>query len=125
MSNIHNEHLKLGGDGNLDGLFALDINKFKGGDLWDKIHMVMSEYYILHPNEIRETVSRNTELRNTRANDFASVKGKNNSSMRWLLNIPAALMFKLEEVEPRLFSDKKFLHKFTKKYKGLAICKRM
>lgn len=115
------QHLDIDKEGNLKGLWNIDVKKVTGGSIWDKIQTVVEAYAKIHSLEIEITIRENAKLTDTRKNDLASTEG--GSRLRWGVNIPAGLLFKLELVEPELFTDKKLYHKFLKKYKGFRVCK--
>jgi len=115
---LNTEHLRFN-NGGLAGLYRLDTSKVTGIDLWAKLDMVINEYVKIHPNEMKMLVYENKAIGNSRMNSLASNKNK---TVRWGASLPPALMFKLEEVEPMLFSSKKLFNSFLKRYKGLRIC---
>jgi len=115
------QHLDIDKQGNLKGLWNIDVKKVVGGDRWDKIQTVIEAYAKVHSLEVEIMIRENAELTETRKNALATVEG--DSRLRWGANLPAGLMFKLEQLEPMLFSDKALYHKFLKKYKGFRVCK--
>lgn len=115
------EHLNLDKKGDLLGLWDIDVKKATGLDMWDKIQSVIEAYAKVHSLEMEILVRQNLELSRTRKNSMALTEEGGNR-LRWGMNIPHGLMFKLELLEPMLFSDKKLYHKFLKKYKGFRVC---
>jgi len=115
------EHLDVDQQGNLKGLWDIDVKKVTGGDLWDKVQNLVEAYAKVHSMEVEIIIRENAELTETRKNALASTEG--GSRLRWGGNLPVGLMFKLELLEPELFTNKKLYHKFLKKYKGFRVCK--
>lgn len=115
------EHLNLDKQGKILGLWDFDAKNAKGVDLWDKIQSVVETYAKIHSMEIEIMVRQNAEITQTRKNAL-SITEEGGNRIRWGCNLPHGLMFKLEQLEPMLFSDKKLYHKFLKKYKGFRVC---
>lgn len=113
------EHWRVSNEGNF-GLLDINTKKVYGDNLWTKVEMVIQAYAKVHPQEIREQIEQNSQIVNTRKNDFA-VKGK----LRWGLSMPVGLLFKIEQVEPNMFSNKKLMNEFMKRYKGFRVCQRV
>lgn len=123
--NIHTEHLNIDKDGKILGLLKINSELVVGVDVWQKIDRAITEYARLHPIEVEITVRENGKISDSRLNDFASTKNNGSGRLRWGCNIPAALMFLLEQIEPNLFTEKSLYHKFLNKYKGFRICKKV
>lgn len=116
-----NEHHRLNKDGKA-GFGIMDINTKKayGDNVWTKVEMVVQAYAQVHPQEVKEIVLQNAQLTATRKNEYAS-----NGKIRWGASLPVGLMMKLEQVEPKLFSDKKLFNQFMNKYKGFRVCQKV
>lgn len=116
------EHWNLQ-DGKLLGVYSVDPTKAQGVDIWQKFDEVIAAYTRLHPTEMELHIREVAAIRKNRLNEFASNK---DHSMRWGCSIPAALMFKLELVEPELFANtprgKRIFNQFLRKYKGFRVC---
>lgn len=118
----HNtEHLNLDKKGKILGLWDIDTSELTGAR-WDKVQQVIEAYAKVHRLEMELLVRENAEISESQANTFGSANNGGNR-LRWGANIPPGLMFKLEQAEPLLFSDKAIFHTFLKKYKGLRVCK--
>lgn len=113
------EHWRNDRKGNF-GLMDIDVTNVYGNNTWSKIQMVIEAYTKVHPEEIKEIVLDNATIANTRNNDFGK-SGK----LRYSIRIPAGLLFKLEQVEPQLFANKKMLNQFMEKYKGFRVCQKV
>ena len=116
------EHLVFDKDGKMAGLWDIDSYSVNGVDLWDKLDQIVGAYVKVHPIEMEILVRENKAISQSRMDNHQIVK-KGGSMLRWGASLPPALMFKLEQVEPMLFSNKKLFHKFLNKYKGFRICK--
>jgi hypothetical protein len=114
------EHVVLGQDGDVSGLYNLNPLAITGGSLWDKVKVLVEEYTRLHPQEMQLHIMETKAISESRRNATASSKDK---SIRWGCSIPVGLMFKLEVLAPDLFSDKKNYYGFLKRYPGFRICK--
>jgi hypothetical protein len=113
------EHWRSDREGNF-GLMDIDVTNAYGNNTWKKIEMVIQAYSKVHPEEIKEIVHDNAYIAQTQKNEFAKA-GK----MRYSVRIPAGLLFKLEQVEPKLFANKKMLNQFMEKYKGFRVCQKV
>lgn len=123
--NLHNEHLNVDKTGKILGLYKINASAVLGVDIWQKIERTIIEYTKLHPLEVELVLRENKFLTETRLNDFATSGKKGMANLRWGCNIPVALMFLLEEIEPKLFANPKLYHKFLNKFKGFRICKKV
>ena len=115
---ITSEHWNVK-NGELKGLWTVNTDAIKGDDLWSKLDAVIYAYTKLHPMEMEAVVRQNGWEVQTRMNEHGSTKNK---SLRYSLSMPVALMFKCEAIEPNIFNNKKLLHGFMKRYKGLRVC---
>ena len=116
------QHWNKDKSGELLGIWDINAYAANGADIWDKIDEVIREYAKVHTMEMEILIRENANISNSRKNDLA-MSGKNDIRLRWGASIPPGLLFKLEQIEPMLFSNKKLFHKFLKKYKGFRICK--
>ncbi len=123
--NIHKEHLNIGEDGKLKGLYRLDTSKVKGIDIWAKLDQVINDYAKIHKWEMIECVTANAATMKTMLREDGRTGRRDLANLRYGCDIPVALMFKLEQVEPELFSNKKLFHKFLNKYKGFRVCQKV
>ena len=116
------EHWNIDKKGDLLGIWDINAYAASGADLWDKIDYVIKEYAKVHRLELEIVIRENAAISKSRQNDLA-MSHKGGLRLRWGASIPPGLLFKLEQIEPMLFSNKKLFHKFLKKYKGFRICK--
>lgn len=100
----------------------MDINakNAHGDNVWTKVEMVIQAYARVHPQEIKDTVSDNARRVAMMKNDFGS-----GNKLRFGVSIPHGLLFKLQNVEPKLFTDKKLMNEFMKRYKGFRVCQKV
>lgn len=110
------EHWRSDREGNF-GLMDIDVSNVYGNNTWKKIEMVIQAYTKVHPQEIKEIVLDNASIANSNQNL--------SKKMRYSVRIPAGLLFKLEQVEPTLFANKKMLNQFMEKYKGFRVCQKV
>ncbi len=123
--NIHTEHLNIDKNGQLLGLLKIDTDFIEGVDVWQRIERAITTYVQLHPIEMEIVVRENKAISESRLNDYGSTGSKGLANLRWGCNIPVALMFLLERIEPNLFNDIKKYHKFLNKFKGFRVCKKV
>jgi len=112
------EHIKQL-NGEIQGVYHVDTDNISGS-LWEMIDKVIESYSKINPEEIKAYVAQNQKIKNSRLTAFASSK---ENTLRFGASLPVALMFKLEKIEPELFTDKKLFNQFIKRYKGFTICK--
>lgn len=114
------EHLVKDKSGALLGLYRLDVDKARQHyGLWDGVEALVQEYVKLHPQEVALAVAENKQTKDIAYNKFSSTKG---NAMRHSLSLPPGLMFKLEQFEPTLFTNRKTLHEFMRRYEGFRAC---
>ena len=88
--------------------------------LWPAVGVIIEQYKMLHPQEMQDIFDVNHELRETNK----SATGSNESgTMRHAVSIPQGLMFVIEELEPKMFTEKTNLHKFMSNFPALTACK--
>jgi hypothetical protein len=114
-----NHVLTQGGD--LAGLYTINVAEIKKKyALWPAAKVIVEQYQMLHPQEMKDIYLVNQEIRETNQ----SATGSNASgSMRHALSIPQGLMFVIEELEPKMFTEKANLHKFMSNFPALTACK--
>jgi hypothetical protein len=113
------EHWVLDKNGEISGLYVVDTTLMQDSCSWDAIDQAIREYSAIHPNEMRLQVIDNAK----RVMENTTKTGSNKSkTMRLGVSIPVALMFKLQQIMPDIFEDKRKMQKFMKKYKGLRTC---
>lgn len=117
--NLELEHHVENSAGQDVGFLHIDVKNIEGIDLWQKIDRLLVEYTKVFPNEMRVHLWENQQIRRTRKDQYASLR--TNSGMRWGASIPPGLYFKLQELEPMLFAEKKLFRKFMKRYRGFTI----
>jgi len=115
------EHWKLGKDGQIAGVWGLDLSKATG-DRWSKIDQVITEWTKLHPQEMLAHLKMVKELNAQQKNEFAASDSK---SLRYAVEIPTGLGIQLNLLDPELFSNKTLLGRFAKRYRGFAVCTRV
>jgi hypothetical protein len=113
------EHWRSDREGNF-GLMDIDVSNSYGTNTWNKIEMVIQAYTKVHPQEIKEIVMDNAMIAQTLKNEYGKSK-----KLRYSVRIPAGLLFKLEQVEPKLFANKNMLNQFMNKYKGFRVCQKV
>ena len=120
--NTGQEHLVLSQDGQLLGLYTIDIDAVKKvhGGGWDAVDKIIEIYTHLNPKEVKETIDTNTALKSLAYNEHASNTSK---TYRHALSLPVGLVRYLEEFNPTLFSNPKTMHQFMQRYKGFRTCK--
>jgi len=119
---IENEHHVYDSKGLNVGLLNIDVTKLEGIDLWAKIDTLLVEYSKVFPNELRMLLIENAAKRQEARTSNAESKDK---TMRWGASIPPALYWKLQALEPTIFTDKKLFIKFLNRYKGFRIAKKI
>jgi hypothetical protein len=111
------EHWVLDNKGNLKGLYALSGQKaldvYGKRDLWQAVDQIVRQYAQIHPNEIKEQRIENQLTRDNTFNEYAS---NQTGTFRQALEIPVGLFNVLFEYESTLFTNKKTLHEFMKRY---------
>lgn len=115
------EHIKYDKKGNINGIWDINVEKATG-DYWQKVDQIIRAYTEVHKGEMYMLTYENKQLRESRLNKYGSNKSKD---LRWGAAIPPGLFFKLQQFDPMLFENKKLFHIFLRKYKGLAICKKV
>jgi len=115
------EHWKLKQDGQIAGVWGLDLSKATG-DRWDRIDQVIQEWTKIHPLEMAEHLRLVHEINKSMKNDLGSTDSK---SLRYGVEIPTGLGIQLNLLDPDLFTNKTLLHKFMKRYKGFTVCTRV
>lgn len=120
--NTGQEHLVLSQDGQLLGLYTIDIDAVKKvhGGGWEAVDKVIEIYSHLNPKEVAETIKNNTHTKDTAYNEHTSNASK---TFRHALSLPVGLVRYLEELNPTLFSNPKTMHEFMLRYKGFRTCK--
>ena len=118
---VGEENHVLTKDGDLAGLYTINVDEIKKKySLWPATKVIIEQYQMLHPQEMRDQYAVNNEIRET--NKKAS--GANESgSMRHALSLPQGLMFVIEELEPKMFTEKKTLHQFMSNFPAFTTCK--
>ena len=111
------EHWVVDKKGNLKGLYSLSGTKaqeiYGKRDIWKAVDEIIRQYAMVHPNEIKEQRVENMLTKQNNFNDFASTES---GSFRQALEIPVGLFNILVEYENTLFTNKKTLHTFMKRY---------
>lgn len=117
---VGEEHI-VSVDGRMLGFHTIDVStarQFYG--LWDGVDAIIRDYAKVNPAEMAETLASNKMKRDKAFSDTGA--GKTNV-FRHTISIPMGLMLYLEEFEPTLFSNKKTLHEFMRRYKGFRTCR--
>lgn len=104
------------------GLLNIETGKITGVDLWTKVDKLLVEYSKVFPSELQLTLIENAARRRAAKDKNAT---SNNKTMRWGASIPPALYFKLQALEPAIFTDKKLFIKFLNRYKGFRIAEKI
>ena len=115
------EHHVLTKDGDLAGLYTINVDEIKKKyALWPAVKVIVEQYTMLHPQEMQDQYAVNHEIRETNLNSTGS---NASGSMRHALSLPQGLMFVVEELEPKMFTEKKNLHQFMSNFPALTTCK--
>ena len=120
---IGTEHWKVE-NGVFKGLYTISGAKAKEvygeGKLWEGVEHIISDYIRVHPEEMKEQLVYNKITKDNNFNQFGSDV---NNAYRHAMEIPVGLHTVLNEYHPQLFTDRKKLNLFMKKYPGLCACK--
>lgn len=108
-------------NGNMLGFNAIDIGAAHTHyDYWDGIDEIIRAYAHLNPAEMAATLADNKMQRDNAIN----ATGANQSgTQRSTIGIPFGLMLYLEEYDAELFTNKRTLHEFMRRYLGLRTCR--
>ena len=101
----------------LAGLWTIDVDKIKkhNKDYWKCVDIIIEMYCDLHPDEMTYL-----KVANATERDETNTHGANKSgSMRQAISLPISLLYTLKDFDNRIFSDKKKLHTFMKRYPAL------
>ena len=111
----------LNKEGDLAGLYTINVDEIKNKySLWPAVKVVVEQYTMLHPEEMRDQYAVNQEIRETNKRSTGS---NESGSMRHALSLPQGLLFVVEELDPNMFTDKNNLHKFMSNFPALTVCK--
>jgi hypothetical protein len=111
------EHIVRNPDGTFKGVYVVNVAQHT--ENWDAVDEAIREYTQIHPMETQAIVVQNAAIRNSNYTKFGSNKGK---TMRHGASLPPGLYFKLQQIMPDLFTNKRKLHHFMKVYKGFRTC---
>lgn len=107
-------------DGVMLGFHAIDIEAAKRQyGLWEGVDAIIRAYTQVNPQQMAETLANNKLRRDQLASSTGSWKTK---TYRGTISMPLGLTIYLEQFEPTLFKNKKTLHEFMRRYKGLRTC---
>jgi hypothetical protein len=110
------EHWNLK-DGKFKGLYAIDPLKGRFSDKWARIENAIQEYTKLHPQEMAEALLDVEYHRQAQINQY----GASSSGIRHGAMLPPGLGFKLEIIDPELFTNRNNLHEFLKRFPGFRV----
>lgn len=108
-------------DGSLAGIHTIDAEKARQlYGYWEGIDAIIQAYTMLNPKEMKQTVIENQAIRENNYDKFGSGKSK---GFRHGLSIPHGLMNTLLDYDENMFTEKKNMQEFMRRYKGLRTCK--
>lgn len=113
------EHIVRNVDGTFKGVKVVDLTGMEYTDNWDAVDQAIRDYTDINPTETRAVIVQNAAIRNSNYTKFGSDKEK---TMRHGASLPPGLYFKLLQIMPDLFTNKRKLHHFMKVYKGFRTC---
>lgn len=102
----------------LNSLTVTTITPDKAVDEWGMIEGLIADYGRMHAEELKVFLHGVKMVRSSQKNNTASNASK---TMRHALCLPQELMVLLKRYVPDLFTDKKKMRKFMKKFPGFCV----
>lgn len=106
----------------IDGIEIPVVEIGSHGDKWDKIEELIKDYAKLNPDEMVRQLEAIKYARRVQMNDTASSKAK---SLRWGISLPAGLLLLIKKFYPEVFTERREMRKFMRKFRGFTICQKI
>lgn len=115
------EHLNVNKEGELLGLYTIDVDKgsFTHDDMWSRIDEIIYEYYKLHPIEMEVIMKENRTIADHQLRNHGQSMKDGALELHHHIRMPVGLLKVLEYYCPELFESKSYYAKFCKRYKAL------